>query len=249
MLGSRNAYIDNLKRQRSAWDGKASLRAVYHYWYRKIVAELAELRPTVELGCGCGNFREFYSEIIATDVFHTPWCDQITDACRMSFNSNSVGNLILFDVLHHIPTPLDFIFEAIRVLMPGGRIIMVEPFISLWSRFVYGYFHHEHFDPNADLFDSSKNKNVNVAAYSNGATSNIIFYQRYSQFMTLFPELKLVKREPFSFIVYPLTGGFSRFSIIPAFAVVPLSQLEDRILTPLYKKYLAMRLLVVLEKL
>ena len=67
--------------------------------------------------------------------------------------------------------------------------------------------------------------------------------------MTLFPELKLVKREPFSFIVYPLTGGFSRFSIIPAFAVVPLSQLEDRILAPLYKKYLAMRLLVVLEKL
>ena len=106
---------------------------VYRYWYAKIVSELSRHRPIIELGCGCGNFKQFCPEAVSTDVFATPWCEQVVDAQHMPFEDASVGNLVLVDVLHHVPTPLNVIGEANRVLTGGGRMIILEPYISLWS--------------------------------------------------------------------------------------------------------------------
>jgi ubiquinone/menaquinone biosynthesis C-methylase UbiE len=45
------------------------------------------------------------------------------------------------DVFHHIPKPEAFLKEASRCLRPGGRIVMIEPWICGWSKLVYGYLH------------------------------------------------------------------------------------------------------------
>ena len=61
----------------------------------------------------------------------------------LSFQSGSVGALVMVDVLHHLPKPLEFLAEAGRVLSPGGRLAMIEPWITVPSYLLYRYFHHE----------------------------------------------------------------------------------------------------------
>jgi SAM-dependent methyltransferase len=55
----------------------------------------------------------------------------------------SVSNLILFDVWHHLEHPANALAEARRVLVPRGRLILMEPAMSVCGRMVYGRCHHE----------------------------------------------------------------------------------------------------------
>ena len=47
------------------------------------------------------------------------------------------------DVLHHLEAPADFFREAARVLHAGGRLALVEPWITPFSWVVYRFFHQE----------------------------------------------------------------------------------------------------------
>jgi hypothetical protein len=54
-----------------------------------------------------------------------------------------VGAVVGLDVLHHFGRPADFFCEAARVLSAGGRIALVEPWITPLSWVVYRFFHQE----------------------------------------------------------------------------------------------------------
>lgn len=239
-------YLGQLRRQREMWETKPAVRAQYHYWYEMIAGQMADLSPSVELGCGCGNFKAFRPDVIATDAIATPWCDQVVDACRMPFDDGSVGNLILFDVLHHIPEPLQVLQEASRVLRPHGRIIIVEPLLTCWSRIVYR-FHHEPFDESSDLLSPS-DRPVRSADYANGATATILFDIRRDELLQRTRGLRWVSRRDFSFVAYPLTGGFQPFCLIPARTVKTVSRIEDFVISRMGCRFLALRTMVVLEK-
>lgn len=82
------------------------------------------------------------------------WPDRIlikvVSATQMPFDDNSVAAFIMFDVFHHIKHCEQALLEIKRCLKPWGKIIMIEPNNSLWGRFIYKNFYHEHFDANRD---------------------------------------------------------------------------------------------------
>ena len=80
----------------------------------------------IEIGGGSGNFGEFYPPAICTDLLPTRHVQLALDAQRLPFANDSIDNLIMQDVLHHLPYPLRFLAEAQRVLRPGGRLVMTE---------------------------------------------------------------------------------------------------------------------------
>lgn len=242
-----HSYLAQLHRHRRMWENKPQVRAQYRYWYRMVADQMIDLSPSVELGCGCGSFRAFRPDVIATDAMATPWCDRVADACGMPFEDDSVGNLVMFDVLHHIPKPLCVFEEASRVLQPGGRIIVVEPLLTAWSRIVY-HFHHEPSDETVDLFNVPKAPPASSADYANAATATILFQKCRRAFLERFPRLRWVSSRPFSCLAYPLTGGFQPFCLVPAFAVEPLSRIEDFVITRMKCRFLALRTMVVMEK-
>ena len=97
----------------------------------------------VEIGSGIGNLKAHVPGAICTDLFANPWLDLVCDGYELPFAEGSLSHLVLFDVFHHLRAPNAFLREARRVLAPGGRLILFEPYISWASLPVYGLLHHE----------------------------------------------------------------------------------------------------------
>ena len=139
-----------LHRHWEIWQRKPVLRQLYRDWYRDIAVWLAPGR-TVEVGGGTGNLKEYASGVCCTDVVSLPWLDAVADAQRLPFQTGSLANLVLFDTLHHIENVSLFFDEALRTLKGGGRIIIMDPYISWASWPVYRYLHPEPVDLRQNL--------------------------------------------------------------------------------------------------
>jgi SAM-dependent methyltransferase len=245
-----STYHDELDLQRQAWERKPALRAVYTTWYQRIVDQLSPVGQTVELGSGAGNFKAFYPEAIASDVMNVgDWLGCVADAQQLPFADESVGNLVLNDVLHHLPRPLEFLRGATRVLKPGGRIILLEPAATPWGRTVLRFFHHEPVDLSEDVLgaDGTPPPPNEDFMFANQAFGTKLFDHHPEETMKRLPGLEIASIDRTDFVVYPATGGFSYFCLVPARLAQPLQRLESRLLRRT-GKVTAMRLLIVLEK-
>jgi len=118
----RSSDLEFIQRHRSVWAARPELRAVYHEFFAELLRMVQGRAPIVELGAGPGFFKEYYPGLISTDVIPTRWVDVVCDAGALPFPSESVGAMVMLDVLHHLPRPLDFMAEASRVLKPGGHV-------------------------------------------------------------------------------------------------------------------------------
>ncbi|MEJ2730324.1 MAG: methyltransferase domain-containing protein [Deltaproteobacteria bacterium] len=102
--------------------------------------------PVIELGSGGGFLEEYISDLITSEILAIPTVDIQFEGRFLPFKHASVRALVMLDVFHHIPDPAAFLAQAADILKPGGRLIMIEPWVTPWSRFVYRYLHHEPFD-------------------------------------------------------------------------------------------------------
>lgn len=238
---------NKLVERKKVWNSKKFLRETYKVWYKKIIKDIKNSGgKTVEIGAGSGNFKEFKPNIISSDIYKYNWIDLVFDAHKMPFDDRSISNLVLIDVLHHLDNPIRFFEESVRVLEPGGRIILVEPYPSLFSWYIYRKLHPEPF-----LFDVNYFGKKEVLQKdpwnSNQAMSYLLFFKHRHFFLRVFSDkLKFIKRQKISFILYPASGGFDRKSLAPDF-FIPFFKFLEVILFPL-RFFLAFRCYIVLEK-
>jgi ubiquinone/menaquinone biosynthesis C-methylase UbiE len=91
-------------------------------------------------------------EAITSGVFVCPGVLPLIDARKLPFPDGSLRAIVMTHVMHHIADAERFLAEAQRALVPGGRILMIEPWVSAWSRFVYTRLHPEPFRPEASAW-------------------------------------------------------------------------------------------------
>ncbi len=233
-----------LRAQREAWDRKPGLRALYGRWHAAMRGLLAP-GPSLEVGAGIGQLKEALPGLLTLDILATPWTDVVGDAQQLPVRSASLGNLVLFDVLHHLPRPACFFAEAERALRPGGRVLVMDPYVSPLSWPVYRFLHPEGLRPVGDPLDESSALSSDTPFDSSQGVATALFWKRAAQFARRFPALRVVRRERLALWSYPLTGGFSARTLAPESWIAPLADLEKpfSFLAPL----LAFRTLVVLE--
>ena len=229
---------------RFQWQRKPVLRAIYADLYRRMAAQCVPGR-TLEIGGGSGNFKEYAADVVASDIAFAPWLDLIADAQLLPIAASSLANIAMFDVLHHIEFPRAFFTEAARVLSPGGRIVMVEPAVTVASWPFYRFVHPEPVRMGDDPLREGRPERRD-AFEANQAFPTLLATRHRHRFAALFPRLELIRVEWLSLFAYPLSGGFRPWSAIPAGMVADVLRLES-VLAPWLGRFMGFRMLMVIE--
>ena len=238
-------YSDILNKRREVWKSKEISRRLYHKWYG-IIGNAINPGTIMEIGSGSGNFKEFFPDVISSDILFVPWLDVVTDAHHLPFKDGSLNNIVLFDVLHHLRRPVSFFSDAQRVLKQGGRILIMEPYISWASFLIYRFIHSEGMDRNIDPFQIDCSVKGENPFSGNQAITTLIFEKYKERFIAACPYFRIIKQERFDFIVYPLSGGFNHPNLCPLFMYNLFEWLEKLLKALSY--FLAFRIFIVLEK-
>jgi SAM-dependent methyltransferase len=238
------ASQDILAKRREVWTSKPIIQRLYSRWYGHIKKSLRPGR-TLELGGGSGNLKEFLPEAITSDIVFAPWLDAVMDAHAIPFKEESLDNIVLFDVLHHLAAPAVFFPEVERVLRSKGRVVMMEPYVSWLSFPVYRFLHSEGMRWNTDPFHDQPWERKEPFE-GNQAVPTLIFRKQRTRFLEAFPRLKIIHEQTMDIFLYPLSGGFHQRSLCPLSVWGVLERLE-RLLNPM-SRFLAFRLFIVLEK-
>jgi SAM-dependent methyltransferase len=209
---------------------KPFLRRLYQEWYAALVSRLPDgSAPILELGSGAGFLADLIPGLITSEVFSVPDISVVLDARRLPFPAGSLRAIVMTDVLHHIPDPAAFLAESTRTLTPHGRILMIEPWVTPWSRVVYTYLHSEPFDPKAAQWGFPASGPLSGA---NGAMPWIMFARDRAAFETLFPQLTIRELTLMMPISYLVSGGVSMRGLSPGWSY-SLWRTFERVIAPL----------------
>ncbi|MGQ9869799.1 class I SAM-dependent methyltransferase [Leptodesmis sp.] len=236
---------DNIHKIRKIIQTKPFLTKTYRSFYRDILRRIETVPAggeVIELGSGASFIKQYAPFVVTSDVLPYPGVDRVFSALEIPLPANSVSAFIMIDVLHHIKDSRCFFKEMQRCLVTGGKIVMIEPANTLWSRWIYQNFHHEPFDPSQGWgFEEG-----GPLSGANMAIPWIIFDRDRQQFQREFPELAIRDIQSHTPFRYLLSGGLSFRQLLPSWCYGWLYGLEH-LLTP-FNRYLGMFMTIELEK-
>jgi SAM-dependent methyltransferase len=193
---------------------KRLLHDIYRDWYAAIAAAMPiGPEPVLELGSGAGFMRTYVDRLITSDILRVSQLDLVLDACQIPLTDRSLKAIAMTNVLHHVPDVESFFREAARVVRPGGALVMIEPWVTPWSRVIYGALHHEPFHPDAVDWKVSGNGPLSGA---NGALPWILFERDRARFEQEFPAWRVASIDPGMPLRYLFSGGFTWPGIMPS---------------------------------
>ncbi|HTD33638.1 MAG TPA: hypothetical protein VK665_08270, partial [Candidatus Elarobacter sp.] len=130
---------------------------------------------------------------------------------------------------HHIPDPSRFFAEAIRTLVPGGTISLIDVAHTPLARLLFGRFHPEGYD------SAREGWTLDESAPHGGADqamSWVMLRRDRAEFDRRFPQLAVETIELLPWFGYLFSGGLTRRNLVPG-ALVPLLSALDRASTVL----------------
>jgi SAM-dependent methyltransferase len=229
------------------WRKKKALRSAYGDFYdaiRQSMKPITQDGITVEIGSGIGSIKEFIPECVTTDMFPNPWIDRKEDVYELTFKNETVDNLLLFDVWHHLEYPALALRECRRVLRSDGRLIIFDPAMSATGLFVYGCFHHEPL-----LFRHRFNECLEPPEaepssryFAAQSAAHRVFVKK--QQPRLLQDWRVLSVTPITSFSYLASGGFRGRQLYPDAAITWMNAI-DRLLAR-WPKLFAARLLIVL---
>jgi SAM-dependent methyltransferase len=205
---------DETLRNRSRLQANRNLLLWYRELYRDQFKDLPDPSKLsiLEIGSGTSPLKEFYPNIITSDVF------DCHDIGRLeAIKDNSLDAITLTNVLHHLKSPIAFLNSAAPKLKRGGKVIATEPFFSLLSTPIWKHLHHEPVD--FQISEPELMKVQGPLSSANQAAPWLIFFRRRDWLQRLNESFDVANfsARPFSALSYMATGGISHKLPVPHF--------------------------------
>jgi SAM-dependent methyltransferase len=223
---------------------KPFLRKIYEQWYSQIKDNLPLIAgPVLELGTGAGFLKNYITDLVTSDIMPIKESDLTCNALHLPFAANSLRAIVMINVLHHIPNADVFFQEGHRCIKNKGVMIMIEPWVSTWSKVVYSNFHHEPFEPEAQSWRLPLSGPLSGG---NDALPWIIFNRDLKKFKQEHSYWTIKSVTPGMPLNYLLSGGVSMRNLVPGWMYTPLACIEKYIPDGLMRKT-AMFSMIILE--
>ncbi|MBF0427130.1 MAG: methyltransferase domain-containing protein [Magnetococcales bacterium] len=226
---------------------KPFLRDIYVEWIESIQKwrpKEAGPGPTVELGSGSSLLKGLHPEVIASDVAPVPGVDLVCDGCQLPFARGSISCYVLILVLHHLPDVPAFLRQSAATVRTGGRVIMIEPWMSPLWRLIRRVLRHEPCDMQAASWTlQSGGKRLSSA---NQAMAWLVFERDRALFEHHHPQWRLLRLELTMPFRYLLSGGVNYRALVPAWSFGFWREVE-KLFSPI-NRLLAGFCLIVLER-
>jgi SAM-dependent methyltransferase len=228
------------------------IQAYFTWLYSQVENEIFPDCSVLEIGAGAGISKLFMknSNVLRTDLLDHDLIgvQSGVNAEDLPFSNEQFDAAIAVDMFHHVPFPHKVLSEMVRVTSARGKIIIVEPYVSLLSVFFYKLFHSE---KTSILLKYSQDKPmVGIeAADGDQVICQRMFFSRVGRsFLEKnFGNRLVLKRYLISPMSFFLTGGINRPIQISPRVIRLLISIESKI-PNLLMKLMAARQIIVLEK-
>jgi SAM-dependent methyltransferase len=228
--------------ERERMNSKPILQKLWRSWYQEIEPFMSEDGLNIEIGAGGGFASTYFKNLIQTDVVITPHINMCFDALAFPFKDSVLDTIVMIAVLHHLKNIDEFFNEARRVLKKGGKILMLEPYISYLSYPVWKHLHYE----SCNLKSLSIESNGNARIDANLAIPTILFKKQRKQFEKNYSDIKIIHENYHTILHFFVSGGYTYPSLFPNFLVPNLVKIE-KVLQPL-GKWLGSFMTLIIQK-
>jgi SAM-dependent methyltransferase len=197
---------------------KPFLRKIYVEAYEKFqdfVSDCHHDGHVVEIGSGVGFLKEYVADALTTDVIPYDGLDRVVDATDMPFADNSICAMLLFHSFHHIPDVARFLTGAEGCLVPGGKLLIIDPHTGWIASLINKYIHHEGYDSQAREW---KFNSTGPLSDANNALAWNVFCRDRDLFHMRYPKLRITKYETHSPLRYWISGGTMWWTLLPGCA-------------------------------
>jgi len=208
----------------------------------------------VEFGAGAGLSSYFLKgyNILISDFCNSDWLSgKNIDAMNSGLPSGNFDYVLVSNVIHHLDKPRLFFDEALRILKPGGKIIIIEPYSSLLMRIFLRIKKHEQVINSVYPLDEeySFKKYAKSEKDGNNAVGKMLF-KKPDKFLKKYPGFEIIKKSCSEFSVFLNSGGqYSKSPYIPLpFFILKLSDLADKLVISVLPGIFALGIYVVIRK-
>ena len=222
--------------------------------YALVYVEVKNAKNILEIGSGAGISKMHLDSlnILRTDLFDFPMSEVKggIDSHNLPFKDKTFDSSIAIDVLHHLAKPLTALNELKRVtnLKEGGRIVLIEPFVTVLSYPIYRIFHSEK-TSNPWRKKYSEPFISEIPEDGDQSLSRLLFASKEGKvlLLELFPKQEFrISVKIFSIFSFFITGGLSNPLPIGRKIVQLIYKLESHLPQTLLK-ILGSRCIIVIE--
>ena len=243
---------ERLLEHRKLWAEKPVLAEVYRPWFLALLSQIPAGGRALEVGAGPGflaeeaRARRRDARLLTMDVLQVPWNDLVGDGLRLPMADARLQAVLGLDLVHHLARPAAFFTEVARVLAPGGRLAVVEPWVTPFSFPIYKWLHQEGCTLGLDPWDPFGVGEGGKDAFDGDAAvvGNLVRHtsaERWRELGWKPPRVRVLNA-----FAYLLSLGFKKGSLLPTGAVGAVQAVDDALgfVAPLT----GLRVLAVWEK-
>jgi SAM-dependent methyltransferase len=240
-------YKSNLEKQLKNLENPA-IDFFYKTVFEAFLAHIDIYGEYLEVGAGAGGSERFLKNI---NVTRTDYLVSIPNKVKggvnieeLPYESGLFNGVFAIDTIHHLNDPERGFLEILRVCKVGGKIYILEPYVSLSSFFFYKVFHDEEvsFAINPEklrgVVDSSADSGNQ--GIMQALMKSRIFIDLIDQSIIDIDFLKIFA--PFSFYA---TGGIKKPLNTPMWVIKKLMQAENRFPKSIMKLLASRQILII----